>query len=394
MFKLLTILCLLAAPAFARAQQEQRFTPVEGAGLQAKLDAAARQAAAAQQARFWTAYAFDVRPGVAVDFEFVSDDGRVHINNGNFDFSDWGGNFGSLEWDGPHLNPAVETRSLGVFLLRDASTGNQIVRAEVYNLARRREYSGYPVYWAGRASNEESLNLLRGLAGSNQSHDLAGDATRAAALHDDRRVPEILEQIARTSTFEKVRAQAVRSLGHPTPAPATREFLASIARDERESTEIRRAAITAYGRARDAQALSFLTSLYPSLTNRELQRRVVASVGENENRAAAAAFLVRVASDETDKELRKRAIAELGEIAGAQALGTPATPAGRADAETQLQLQAVAAIAKRRAPESVPLLIRTAQTHPKPEVRRYAFVLLGRTGDDAALNFLRSVLVR
>jgi len=40
-----------------------------------------------------------------------------------------------------------------------AAPGN---RMEVYNLERKREYAGYPVYWLGRANNEESLNYLRG----------------------------------------------------------------------------------------------------------------------------------------------------------------------------------------------------------------------------------------
>src|ERR1700755_2329523 len=51
----------------ASAQQEQNFTPAPGGTFQAKQDSATSQAAAAHQARFWTAYSFDVRPGVAVD---------------------------------------------------------------------------------------------------------------------------------------------------------------------------------------------------------------------------------------------------------------------------------------------------------------------------------------
>jgi hypothetical protein len=42
----------------------------------------------------------------------------------------------------------------------------------------------------------------------------------------------------------------------------------------------------------------------------------------------------------------------------------------------------------------VPLLINIARTHAKPEIRRHAFILLGRTGDPAAVEFLRSVLTK
>jgi HEAT repeat protein len=369
------------APGAAPVQAEQGFTPVQGATLQAKQDAAVAQAAAARQPRFWSAYSFDVRPGVAVDVDFVSDDGRFMIR-------------GTWETDsGGFISyPGVETRSLGVFALRDAA--GQVERVQIFNLARRHEYAGYPVYWLGRAANEESLNFLRGVAESSKSDDLAADAVRAISLHDDRRVPEVLQHVARTSASEGVRAQAVRGLGTPPVPDAVREYLAQLVRDERESQEVRRAAISAYGRSRDAQALSFMQGLYNSLTSRDLRRSALAQISRNDNQAAAATCLVKVATQETDTEMRRMAVARLGEIAGEQALGTLKNTATSNDADTELQKQAIVAISRRPASESVPLLINIARTHAKPEIRKQAFVLLGRTNDPAAVEFLKSVLTK
>jgi hypothetical protein len=380
---LLTFLFLMLVPSALAPQQEQRFTPVEGASLPARQEAARLRASAAGHARYWTAYAFDVRPGVAVDFEYVSDDGRITINNGTFSMGDW---------DGLRFEPSIETRDLGVFVLREPD--GRASRVEVYNLARRRDYAGHPVFWLGRAPAEESLQLLRGLAESEQAKEVAVSAVRAIALHDDRRVPETLEQVARTSRVEPVRAQAVRSLGTPPVSPQTRDFLASLARDAREPVEVRRAAVSSAGRARDAQALSLLTSLYDSFAERELRRTTMTWITRNENRSAAVNFLVRVANDDADKEMRRRALAQLGEIAGERALGTLTETAERRDADTELQRHAVIAISRRPASEAVPLLIRYAQTHPKPEIRKQALVLLGRSGDPAAFEFLRSLLTR
>src|SRR5947209_19608239 len=81
------VLISLALAPSAFAQAEQGFTPVQGASFQAKQDAAIAQAAAARQARFWTAYYFDVRPGVDVDVYLVSDDGHV-LHQGTWDISD------------------------------------------------------------------------------------------------------------------------------------------------------------------------------------------------------------------------------------------------------------------------------------------------------------------
>lgn len=394
MLALFTVIWLAFVPLSALPQAEQAFTPVQGSTLQAKFDAAAAQAAAARQARFWTAYSFDVRPGVAVDVDFVSEDGSFRIQ-GTWD------SFGSgsyFSYDSVGSYPGLETRSLGVFALRDSA--GAVERVDVLNLARRHEYAGYPVYWAGRASNEESLNFLRGLAesdgasNSGRRDDVASGAVRALTLHDDRRVPETLQHVARTSTDKDVRAHAVRSLGTPPVADAVREYLSQVARDEREALDVRRAAVSAYGRSRDAQALSFMQTLYTSFTNKDLRRAALTQIARNENRQGAATFLIKVATQDSDPESRKMALARLGEIAGEQALGTLARTATSNDADTELQKQAVAAIARRPSNESVPLLINIARTHAKPEIRKQAFVLLGRTNDPAAVDFLRNVLTK
>jgi hypothetical protein len=393
MLALLTFILLAFAPSSLPAQQEQNFTPVQGATLQAKAEAAAAQAAAARQPRYWTAYSFDVRPGAAVDVDYVSDDGRFTIR-GTWDVGDSGTYFVG---DGVSASnyPGLETRSLGVFALRDAT--GRVERIDVFNLARRHEYAGHPVYWLGRAANEESLNFLRSVAVAqrpDRSDSPMNEAVWAISLHDDRRVAEVLTGIARTSQDEQVRARAVRSLGLPPVADAVREYLAQLARDERESQEVRRAAVSAYGRARDAQALALMQSLYNSQTNRELRRAALTQIARNDDRQGAAAFLIRVAQQDSDTEFRKTAVARLGEIAGEQVTAALRQTATSNDADTELQRQAVSAIARRPAPESVPLLINIARTHAKPEIRKHAFVLLGRTGDPAAVDFLKSVLLK
>jgi hypothetical protein len=393
MLALLTFILLAFAPASAAAQQEQGFTPAQGATLQARAESAAVQAASARQTRYWTAYSFDVRPGVAVDVDYVSDDGRFSIR-GTWDVGDGGTYFVG---DGVSISnyPGLETRSLGVFALRDSA--GRVERIDVFNLARRHEYAGYPVYWLGRAASEESLGFLRGVAEAqtlDRSDSPQNEAVWAISLHDDRRVPEVLMHVTRASADEQVRARAVRSLGLPPAAADVREYLAQLVRDEREPLDVRRAAVAAYGRSRDAQALALMQSLYNSQANRELRRAALTQVARNDDRPAAGAFLIRVASQDTDTEFRKTAIARLGEIAGEQAMSALKQTATSTDADTELQRQAVSAIARRPASEAVPLLINIARTHAKPEIRKHAFVLLGRTGDPAAVEFLKSVLMK
>src|SRR5262245_59798273 len=63
--------------------QRPGFVTVEGANLSARMDAAVKLGRAAQ-ARYWTAYAFDVRPGVSVDVDW--DGNRTSTNGVNHSF--------------------------------------------------------------------------------------------------------------------------------------------------------------------------------------------------------------------------------------------------------------------------------------------------------------------
>ena len=162
------------------ASTVQSFTPVEGADLMSKLNAAQARGRTGQTS-YWSAYTFDVRPGVAVDPDIRDFNGSIHTIG---DSSVFVGTTSS--------GMTVETRNLAIFLLRDPAA-NQITRMEVYNLERKREYSSYPVYWMGRANNEESLNYLRALAAASPLDILGERAVLGIALHDDARVAGMLK---------------------------------------------------------------------------------------------------------------------------------------------------------------------------------------------------------
>lgn len=387
MFLCASLLLLLALFSWDAKAQSKSFIPVEGANLASKMEAAIRQGnSAATQQRFWTAYAFDVRPGVAIDFEIVDDQGNVNIFEGMT-----GGWFSGVNVIAG--GKTIETRSLGVFLLRARDTG-EVVRVDVYNLERPREYSSYPVYWLGRAANDESLSLLKGLVDSSRLREVAGSATKAIALHDDRRVEEMLESIVRTSTAEGVREQAISWLGRtPGGNPARQSFLLDLARNERESTDIRRHAVAAFGYTKDAATLASLQALYAASPQQDLKRTALSSIAANDSRDASN-FLIKVAGSDPNMEMRKKALSHLGGRAGQQSLGALADTVEQPDAETELQRQAVAALGRRPKDEAVPLLIKIARTHRKPEVRREALRLLGRTGDERALELFREILLK
>src|SRR4030095_3033664 len=98
----------------AISDETTRFTPVEGADLKSRLDAAIKLARArSKQSNFLTAYSFDVRPGVGVDILIIGSRGsRIDINGVAHSSSG-----------------KYETRNVGVFLLHEPD-GSQVTRAE------------------------------------------------------------------------------------------------------------------------------------------------------------------------------------------------------------------------------------------------------------------------
>jgi HEAT repeat protein len=358
--------------------QTKNFTPVDGANLKAKMDAAiVAGKAGAPGGRFWVGYQFEVRPGVAIDFEIVDSNGGVYM---------------SMDGTSMMFDPRHETRELGVFLLFDAQR-DSFIRAEVYNLRRTREFSSYPVYWAGHIGNEESLNYLKSIIDSPapEINRLAERATFAIALHDDARVDPMLIEMIRRPVAEPMRSRAIYWLGNTPETQAKNTLFTEIVRNNQESSEARQAAMSALGMSRSPATLTLLQNLFETMPTRELKRAALRGIARNDNADGAANYLIRIAENEKDVELRKSAIANLGRIAGQKSLGALTSSVDN-EGDVEIQKQAVIAIGRRSKEEAIPILIRTARNHPKMAVRKLAIQMLGQTGDERAVAFFRELL--
>jgi HEAT repeat protein len=377
----------LAAVIGVAAQQTKNFTPVDGANLKAKIDSAITQGrTGAATGLFWVGYQFEVRSGVAVDFEIVNGDGTVNWSNDGFSMV---------------ADPRYETRELGVFLLfekaRDAFT-----RAEVYNLRRDHQFSSYPVYWAGKATNEESLNYLKSIIDSTlpEVKGLSDRAAYALALHDDARVEGILTELIKRPAPESIRNRAIYWLGYTPENQAKNTLLVEIVRNQRELSDARLQAMSSLGMSRAAATLPVLENLYETMTSSDLKRRALSGIARNDNRDAAATYLIQVVQSASDVvlrtgdiDLKKTAISGLGHIAGDKSLAA-LTNTLDSSPQLELQKQAVISIGRRPKDEAIPILIRTARNHPRVEVRKLAVQMLGQTRDQRAAAFLDELLAK
>jgi len=378
MLRIVFITALLLLASICALGQTKPFTPVDGANLKSKFDNAVIQGRSNVPAgRFWVGYQFEVRPGVATDFEVIDGTGGTYI---------------SMDGTSMMFDSRYETRELGMFFLFDVQR-EQFTRAEVYNLKRNHEFSNYPVYWAGHISNEESLTYLKSIIDSAvpEINRLADRATFAIALHDDARVDAMLIDLIRRPISEPIRSRAIYWLGNTPESAAKNTLFTEIIRNTQEGDEPRLNAISALAMSRSPAILPVLQNLYETMNSREMKRRALSGIARNDNTDGAASYLIHASESEKDFELRKSAISALGRVAGQKSLGA-LTSTIDGEGETELQRQAVIAIGRRSKDEAIPILIRVARNHPKMMVRKQAIQVLGQTGDERAVALFRELL--
>jgi HEAT repeat protein len=361
-FALVGIACASGTPTTVAAADDlqtqsptttvQSFTAVEGADLMARLDAAQARARS-HQTPYWSAYTFDVRPGVAVDPAIREFNGSMNTIG---DTTVFVGTTAS--------GMTVETRNLAIFLLRDPAS-NQITRMEVYNLERKREYSGYPVYWLGRANNEESLNYLRAIAAATPLDMLSERAVLSIALHDDARVAGMLKNFVGTSPNQRIRSSSVYWLGQ---VGGEQTFLASLVRNEAEDMKLRRSAAHAIGQSRDRGAINTLQDLYRSVKEVEVRRSVISAAGNSVDEQPAFTFLLSVAKQDADWETRRVAVRQLGHFKREDA-AEELMKFARTDTNPELRKTAIRALGE-RGEAAVDNLVKLYDSETLPEVKR------------------------
>jgi len=381
-FALIGIACASGTPTTVAAADDlqtqsptttvQSFTPVEGADLMARLDAAQARARV-KQTPYWSAYTFDVRPGVAVDPAIREFNGSINTMGDTTVF------VGTTP-----SGMTVETRSLAIFLLRDPSS-NQITRMEVYNLERKREYSGYPVYWLGRANNEESLNYLRAIAAATPLDMLSERAVLGIALHDDSRVAGMLKNFVSTSPNQRIRSSSVYWLGQ---VGGEQTFLAALVRNESEDMKLRRSAAHAIGQSRERGTIATLQDLYGSVKEVEVRRSVISAAGNSIDEQPAFTFLLGVAKNDADSESRRTSVRQLGHFHRDDAV-EELMKIYTNDANIEVKRAALRSLAETKTARAQARLLEVARTDTNPDLRKTAIRVLGERGEAAVDDLLK-----
>jgi len=276
------------------SKPNESFISVEGADLQARLTAAQTQARAASRHGYWAAYKFPVQPNVSVDAVSINSMGiemQVGVITGNV---------------GEH-----ETRSLGVFLFY-SQRETEPARVELYNLERKRDYEGWPVYWLGEVDASESLTLLSSLVRRTKIEMVGGKLVEAISVHESPQVEELLSELARSSPLVAVRGGAVFCLGRFGQNLALVE---EVAGNGREHLQVRQQAIMGIGKSRSPGALDALRRLVDVVKEQSLREVTVRAIGKSRH-PDAVQLLTSFGERTDDPELRRLAQQPLRKASG------------------------------------------------------------------------------
>lgn len=348
--------------------QNKRFITVEGADLRAKLKEALRLRNQSRSAKTsWVAYSFDVKPGMAIDAVVTDSGGQTF----GLDLAT-----GSLPY---------ETRNVAVFLMY-APDGRTVERGELYNLDRRRDYEGYPVYWLGRAGIEESLSLLQDAVLSTKDGRSAKRLTEAVAVHNHRSSETALKNILYSAADERARMTAITWLGR---AHDGQTYLIEAARDERLGLVLRERAVAALVENNAPPAV--LQTLYGGVNDREVRSQIIRLSLKGDNKDEVAEFLSTLMKSESDPALKSEAISKLRQTPGPRSLSALSEVAESPAESAEMQIEAVRAIGLSDTEGAVPTLIRIAKSHPSARVRQEAVRQLGRRNEESAQKFLREL---
>jgi hypothetical protein len=248
-------------------------------------------------------------------------------------------------------------KDIGIFLGYEAGRPATLRNVDMSNLDLAFDFKGRPLYWLGDASEDESLEVIKGLFSKAGPGKAKEGLVAAAGMHGDARlVIPFLEKVLTGGESDGLRKDAAFWIGQQND-PAGLRILLRAAKTDR-SQEVREGAVFAISQVALPEAVDELIAL---------------------------------AKDAAQADVRKQAVFWLGEIASektAPALVEFASKGG----DIEVQEQAIFALSELPENQGVEPLIKLAKTHPDPRVRKKAVFWLGESHDPRALEALIAII--
>ncbi len=248
-------------------------------------------------------------------------------------------------------------KELGIFLKYEPGKPPVLAEVSMTNLDLSFDFEGAPLYWLGKAPEEQSLGLVKALYGLNRGHSVREGLVAAAGCHGTPKlVVPFLEGVLAGDGSDDLRKDAAFWIGQQNDPDGLR-LLVRTARSDK-SEEVREGAVFSISQVELPAAVDELIALARSAEPRDVRKQAVFWIGQ-------------MASEKSGKALEEFA---------------------RKDGDIEIQEQAVFALSQLADNQGVEPLIKLAKTHPDPRVRKKAVFWLGECDDPRALETLIAII--
>jgi len=248
-------------------------------------------------------------------------------------------------------------KELGFFFKFERGKAPVLADVGLSNLDLAFDFEAAPLYWLGRATDPESLPLIKRLFSGNRDEDVRQRLLAAAGCHGSARLV----------------------------VPFLAEVLGGDGPDD-----LRRDAAFWIGQQNDAEGLRLLVRAARSDRSEEVREGAVFAVSQVDL-PAAVDELIALARGADKRDVRKQAVFWIGQLASDKA-GPALEEFARKDGDVEIQEQAVFALSQLPDNQGVEPLIKLAKTHPDPRVRKKAVFWLGECDDPRALETLIAII--
>jgi hypothetical protein len=412
------VLLLMALAQFAGAQEVVRH-PDSSQSLNQRWDWAVKQSGQSQfKNGYWIGYS------IKRMMEENSTIGSMHIENGEI-FRD-GKSLSELIYgvelplndrtSAKEKSHRKVVKDVGLFFLFDPRDGALAeVKESTFELSV--DFDDFPLLWLGRASDEQSFDLLERLFQPVTSTKIKEALIGAVGLHgpstrrrillagvlsgneattvrkqaafwlgqaDDPEALKILRQAAKADRSTEVRKQTVFAMSQM-DLPEAEDALFELARAQ-DDREVCKDAIFWLAQRGSERTAAFLKEIIYKGTDSEIQKHTVFALSQMKF-SEAEDVLIELARNQNDRQICKEALFWLAQKASKRAVDLLKETVQN-DADTEIQKQAIFAMTQLPDGEGIPVLIEIAQMHKNPAVRKDAIFWLGQSEDSRATDAL------
>ncbi|MGZ5468588.1 MAG: HEAT repeat domain-containing protein [Candidatus Aminicenantales bacterium] len=248
-------------------------------------------------------------------------------------------------------------KELGFFLKYGPGTTPVLTEVKMSNLELSFDFEGEPLFWLGKAPEDQSLAFVEALYGRNRGGDVRENLIAAAGCHGSPKLAlPFLEGVLSSSDPDGLRKDAAFWISQLNDADGLR-LLAKAARADR-SEEVREGAVFGISQVELPAAVDELISLARGADKRDVRKQAVFWLGQ-------------MASEKSGKVLEEIAIK---------------------DGDLEIQEQALFALSELPENGGLDVLIKVAKTHADPRIRKKAVFWLGESDDPRALDAIVAII--